>query len=56
MAQNAVAYLCEMVPMAKLKCVSFLIIYVLYIGTIFTKVSHFFYYEEYQNFQITTFS
>jgi len=37
MAQNAVAYLCEMVPMAKLMRAPFLIIYV-YIGTIFTKV------------------
>jgi len=39
MAQNAVAYLCEMVPMAKLKCTTFrIIIYVLYIGITFTKV------------------
>jgi len=40
MAQNAVTYLCEMAPMAKLKCAHFLIIYVLYIGlgTIFKKV------------------
>jgi len=30
MAQNAVVYLCEMAPMAKLKCAPFLIIYVLY--------------------------
>jgi len=38
MAQNAVAYLCEMAPVAQLKRAIFLIIYVLYIGTIFTKV------------------
>jgi len=39
MAQHAMAYLCEIAPMAKLKCATFLIIfYVLYIGTIFTKV------------------
>jgi len=29
MAQNAVAYLCEMAPMAKLMCAPFLIIYAL---------------------------
>jgi len=38
MAKNAMAYLCEMAPMAKLKCAPLLIIYVLYIDTIFTKV------------------
>jgi len=38
MAQNAVAYQCEMAPVAQLKCATFLIIYVLYISTIFTKV------------------
>jgi len=38
MAQNAVAYLCEMVPMAKLTCAPFLLIYVLYIGIIYMKV------------------
>jgi len=30
--------ICEMAPVAQLKCATFLIIYVLYIGTIFTKV------------------
>jgi len=42
MAQNAVlAYLYEMAPMAKLKFAAFLIIiYVLHIGTIFTKVNN----------------
>jgi len=38
MAQNAVAHLCEMAPMTKLNCAPFLIIYVLYVGAIFTKV------------------
>jgi len=38
MAQDAVAYLCEMAPMAKLKCAPFLRIFKLYVGTIFTKV------------------
>jgi len=38
MAQDAVAYLCEMASMAKLKCAPFLIIFLLYVGTIFTKV------------------
>jgi len=39
MAQNAVAYLSEIPPMAKLKCALFLIIYVLHKRTIFTKVN-----------------
>ena len=35
--QHPVAYLCKMAPMAKLKCVPFLIILVVNIGTTFTR-------------------
>jgi len=38
MAQDAVAHLCETASVAQLMCAPFLMIYVLYIGTSFTKV------------------
>ena len=40
MTQNAVAYLCEMAPMAKLNCAPFLKIYVLYTAVTYAENFH----------------